>query len=94
MPQQKTPGVLGQLKTGSVFKVTEAHQIGDTSLTLDGVYRVATAKADHGQAVKIYDLSTTRMTGPKTLQSGPLISIPIASAKTIRVYNPTTPGDF
>ncbi len=95
MRQRKgTPQVLGQLKTGSVFKVREAHQIANTSLTLDGVYRVSVAKADHGKTVKICDLSTVRMTVPGTLQYGPLMSIPTASAKVIQVYRPTTPSDF
>ena len=50
-PEKKTILVLAQLKRNAIFKIVKP-MVGGVSLTLDGVYRVSAAKADHGRTVK------------------------------------------
>jgi hypothetical protein len=55
--------VLGRLRTGTLFKVTESRQIGVVVLTVEAVYQIGTAKADRGRKIKIRDLAGLRKRG-------------------------------
>lgn len=85
MPRsQKGPLVLGQLRKGVLFKVMEPVQV-DAGLTLEGVYQVATAKANHSRTVKVFDLAGLRKAGT-ILSYTRIITIPSEAAKDIRVF--------
>ena len=84
--QKKGPLTLSQLRKGTLFKVTRPHQIGTVSLTLDGVYSIGTAKADHGQNVKVNDLAFLRPIRGGGFGYGSALTIPIREAERIEVY--------
>jgi hypothetical protein len=86
MPRaEKHELTLIQLKVGTIFKVPTTEQVGNLSLTVDGVYQVSTAKADHGRNVRICDVRETRPFGDDGTQKKPF-AIPTSLAKTIKVY--------
>lgn len=77
--------VLGQLRTRMLFKVAEPQQIGDVAPTVEGVYEIGTAKADHGRKIKIYDLAGLRKRGTGFVYEK-ILTIPSESAQHIEVY--------
>lgn len=78
--------LLSQVGSGKMFKLTGTHQVDNVVLTTTGVYRVATAKADRGRIMRIYDVTTTRLTALGSLESGPIINVPTDQAKSIEAY--------
>lgn len=77
---------MSKVGSSQIFKITGTHEIDGVTLTPIGVYRVATAKADHGRIVRIFDVATTRLTALGGLESGPVINVPMDQAKTIESY--------
>jgi hypothetical protein len=85
MPRPKNnPLVLAQLRRGTLFKVAEPLP-ADTNLTLEGVYEIDTAKADHGRSVRVRDLAGMRQSGMGFSHSR-FITVSSALAKETRVY--------
>ena len=66
--------------------MTQPHQIETLSLTLDGVYSIATAKADHGRNVKVYDLAALRPIRGGGFQYGSALTVLTEEAERIEVY--------
>jgi hypothetical protein len=77
---------MSNVASGQMFKVTGTSQVDTFTLTPNGVYRVATAKADHGRIMKIFDVATTRLTASGGMESGPVINVPMDQSKTIEAY--------
>jgi hypothetical protein len=88
MPPRTKKLLLINLTKGTVFKVTETQQVGNVTLTLDGIYRVSVARADHGKTIRIVDLATIRRLALGSYSSGPRMTVPIEQAKLIEVYEP------
>ncbi len=76
---------LGRLPKGTMFKVEEAYVSDAGKLTLEGVYQIGIAKADHGQNVVVRDLARLRKRGAIFSYEGD-IRFPAAAAKQIKVY--------
>jgi hypothetical protein len=91
-----TPGgplSLGQLRTGTLFKVVQTQQVGEHTLTVEGVYQIGVAKADHGRNIRILDLA-----GMRKIVNGfkfeKVFKVPSEPSKSIEVYTlpPSSPA--
>jgi hypothetical protein len=78
--------MMSKIKSRTIFKLTGTSVVGSHTLTPEGVYYMATAKADHGQTMRIFDMATTRLTALGGTESGPVINVSTEQAETIEAY--------
>ena len=83
--RKKATLTLGRLPKGTMFKIEELSVSDAGKLTLEGVYQIGIAKADHGQSVVVHDLARLRKRGEMFSYEGN-IRIPADAAKEIKVY--------
>jgi hypothetical protein len=77
--------VLSKLRKRERFKVVTPYQAGSVSLTMEGVYQIATAKADHTECAHSRP-SLARLIHSNIFAYGTPLTISASVAKTIEVF--------